>query len=207
MVIPTHIFRTRDRALYVISRLELPTIKIIGDEAGISQENTRYVIGALKADSMIVNYSIAEGYRSLRSEITEFGRAELAKMTPSRITNTAETMLLLSDAAVAPISVASILEAHFSVSNRETSAMKNIYQRLWIMKRDGHIRKIDKSRSMLGAEYAITAKGLAKLEGRELENQPAIIPVIIKPVVRKKRVKDGIIIRNKGFRIESRPQL
>ena len=73
MVIPTHIFRTRDRALYVISRLELPTIKIIGDEAGISQENTRYVIGALKADGMIINYSIAEGYRSLRSEITEFG--------------------------------------------------------------------------------------------------------------------------------------
>ena len=125
-------------------------------------------------------------------------------VTPSRITNIADKMIILSDAAIAPVSVARIIESHFSLSNRGPNTVEKVYQRMWVMKKDGLIRKIDTSSSMLNSEYAITARGLAKLEGRSLDSKP----VVIKPkAARKERTPYGIKVRNPNFRIESRVQL
>ncbi len=201
-LVPPHILITSEKVLYIISKLDNSNIKILAEAAEMKYENIRAVTYTLESEGMIKTHKADDGYHETILSITDAGRLAVSKMTAGRKTNTARTSIFLHNIAKKPMSVMTLLEAHFSENNREQSAIQNVYQRLLLMARDGFIIKRDHSKSMMNAEYIITARGLAKLHRKDLSNYPIIKPKKIG--VRKDSFSDGIKIRNPNFRITPR---
>ena len=196
MVVPAHVMLTRDKILYIIANSYRPTFTDIARETQTSYENARVVMIGLMANGMIEMEKI--GGKFVRAELTEAGVVEINRILTAKITNTARTTLILSEANTGPITVTSILETYYSETNRDQNAIQNIYQRLLLMARDGFIAKRDHSRSMLHAEYVITQRGKAKFEGRDYTAVPAPEK---KRAVRRDNITGGIRVKNPEFRI------
>ena len=200
--IPLHIISTPEKILYVISKLEKPTFNTVAEEVGMKYANSRAVMKTLVEGGSISFIKDPFSYKAMRVFITDQGAAEVAKMTPDRFTNAARTDIILDDAKKGTITVMSLLNTHYSESNRGNTAVQNIYQRLLLMVRDGLIEKQGIRNNMANSEYAITERGRARLEGRDLNDYP--ITRATPAGERRDRFIYGVKVVNPKFRIAPR---